>query len=420
MFFSGNHGNDGHKIGIILNLDDVCLVNPLGVRAKTYKYCMIYYNIGEIPQECRSKLSSIFLLACVKTNHVKKYDLRKILEDFIMGIKELENPGIFINNLGWVKGRLLFTTNDNPAAGLLSGTKESAGLSKRTCHTCLITNEDVKRKYKLDPAERQGQAEHLRKCQLIEQATTKTEKSRLSKEYGINERSVLLDLDYINIAMHFMHDVLHVTLEGIFNHHTCNLISYLIDEKIFMYAELNRKLAEYPYSCLDKANRPQVLTKINVEKLSLKQTAITVPLFANILPHITGEKIENFLKNSPMHDVEDHYLNYLNLVNVVILCTSNYIDHDILGNVELLITHYLWGLRHLIPRMDFTPKCHYLQHVPEQLRRFGPSWGTWTLRFVAKHSEFKANNLVNFKNVPKTLAFRCQLMMAYNMLGSDG
>ena len=33
--------------------------------------------------------------------------------------------------------------------------------------------------------------------------------------------------------------------------------------------------------------------------------------------------------------------------------------------------------------------------------------------------EFKANKLVNFKNVPKTLAFRCQFMMAYDMLGSD-
>ena len=60
-------------------------------------------------------------------------------------MKELENPSIFINNFGWVKGRLLFTTNDNPAAGLLSGTKESAGLSKRICHTCLITNKEAKK-----------------------------------------------------------------------------------------------------------------------------------------------------------------------------------------------------------------------------------------------------------------------------------
>ena len=149
VFLSGSYGNDGHKIGIILNLNDVCLVNPLGVTEKPYKYCMIYYTIAEILLELRSKLSSIILLACVKTNHVKKYGLRQILKDFIMGMKQLENPGIFINNFSWVRGRLLFITNDNPAAGLLSGTKESAGLSKRICHTCLITNEDVKIKYKL-------------------------------------------------------------------------------------------------------------------------------------------------------------------------------------------------------------------------------------------------------------------------------
>ena len=114
------------------------------------------------------------------------------------------------------------------------------------------------------------------------------------------------------------------------------------------------------------------------------------------------------------------YLNFLNLVNAIILCTSKYIDHDTPANVELLITHYLWGLWCLIPRMHLTPKCHYLQHVPEQLRRFGLGQGTWTLRFEAKHSEFKANKLMNFKNVPKTLAFRCQFMMAYDMLRSDG
>ena len=55
-----------------------------------------------------------------------------------------------------------------------------------------------------------------------------------------------------------------------------------------------------------------------------------------------GDKIETFLENSPMHNVKNHYLNYLNVVNVVILCISNYIDHDTSGNVELLITRYFW------------------------------------------------------------------------------
>ena len=69
--------------------------------------------------------------------------------------------------------------------------------------------------------------------------------------------------------------------------------------------------------------------------------------------------------------------------------------------------------------MHFTPKCHYLQHVPEQLRGFGPSWGTWTLRFEANIQNLKPISST-FKNVPKTLAFRCQFMMVYDRLGSDG
>ena len=103
----------------------------------------------------------------------------------------------------------------------------------------------MQKRYKLNPKERQSQAEHLQRCELIEQARTKAQKSRYSKEFGINEKSILLDLGYINIPMLFMHDVLHVTLGGIFKQHTCDLISYLIDEKIFTYAELNMKLADY-------------------------------------------------------------------------------------------------------------------------------------------------------------------------------
>ena len=44
----------------------------------------------------------------------------------------------------------------------------------------------------------------------------------------------------------------------------------------------------------------------------------------------------------------------------------------------------------------------------------------WTLQFEAKHSEFKAKKLYNFRNVPKTIAYRSQLLLCYEMLGSNG
>ena len=130
---SSNIGNDAHKIGIILNLDDVCLVNSLGVRAKTYKYCMIYYTMAEIPQGYRSKLLSIFLLACVKINHVKKYGLRWILVDFIMGMKQLENPGIYINNFGMVNSSLA-NGNKSPSCKICQMHTQSSQLACPTRH----------------------------------------------------------------------------------------------------------------------------------------------------------------------------------------------------------------------------------------------------------------------------------------------
>ena len=84
-----------------------------------------------------------------------------------MEMKELENPGIYNNNFGMVKERLLFATNDNPVAGLLLGTKDSAGLSKRICHTCPITNEDAKKNIQI-------------------KSSRKTESSRTSKGMSID------------------------------------------------------------------------------------------------------------------------------------------------------------------------------------------------------------------------------------------
>ena len=59
---------------------------------------------------------------------------------------------------------------------------------------------------------------------------------------------------------------------------------------------------------------------------------------------------------------------------------------------------------------------HYLVHVPEQLRQFGPLRFHWCMRFEAKNGFFKQKRWFNFINLAKSLCsfhknWVCMLMM---------
>ena len=74
----------------------------------------------------------------------------------------------------------------------------------------------------------------------------------------------------------------------------------------------------------------------------------------------------------------------------------------------------------LLSPVGMTPKFHYLIHYPRIISSFGPPIRYWTMRFEAKHQYFKdlARKLKNFKNLPHTLATRCQTLQAVSLSSS--
>jgi hypothetical protein len=89
----------------------------------------------------------------------------------------------------------------------------------------------------------------------------------------------------------------------------------------------------------------------------------------------------------------------------------------LLGN---LIEEYCKDLDLLYPHDSVKPKCHFLIHFPSAIREFGPLKNMSTMRFEGKHGFFKTQKLFNFRNVPKTMAMRHQLNLAYLVTKSDG
>lgn len=76
---------------IQIYFDDVELVNPLGSRTGVHKVTNFYWSLLNIPEHLRSSLKSIGLIACVKSNNIKKFGYFKVLEDFVDCMNKLRS-----------------------------------------------------------------------------------------------------------------------------------------------------------------------------------------------------------------------------------------------------------------------------------------------------------------------------------------
>ena len=82
-----------------------------------------------------------------------------------------------------------------------------------------------------------NQADHLMQCALIESGDPS---NPYSKEYGINCRSSLLDLQYFNLCSGaLLPDVMHDVLEGALQYELKLLLCHCIDEGYFRLSQLN-------------------------------------------------------------------------------------------------------------------------------------------------------------------------------------
>lgn len=100
---------------------------------------------------------------------------------------------------------------------------------------------------------------HLQQCETIENSECPEE---VSKEYGVNRRSSLLDLQYFDMCTGtLIPDVMHDLLEGALQHILKHLLPVLTSEiKYFTIAELNSKIAGMEFGFMD-GNRPSPLTR---------------------------------------------------------------------------------------------------------------------------------------------------------------
>ncbi|XP_033099745.1 uncharacterized protein LOC117103311 [Anneissia japonica] len=395
---------------IVLNCDDIEIVNPIGVHVKKHKLSMFYWVLGNLPPEYRSRLTSIHLLAVAKTQDLKQDNMgcKKLLQDFLAGIRCLKNDGIQININGrqqTIEGFLAIFPCDTPAAQWLGGFKEGVGFALKPCRTCNISKEDMKMHLDETEISLRDELVHKERCGEMENLSSAALKY-WSKMWGINGRSCLFDIDF-PLCSALVHDPMHVFLEGLVPLELkLMLYQFIYVDRFFTLEWLNGKLSNFSYTYLETDTKVVALdyTHFHGEQ-RIKQTAASIHTLSLILPFIVGPCIPNGNKK---------WLNFLCLVKNMLLCVSPYADRNTVGQLQQMIyTHHSVYIEEY-PRASFTPKMHYCVHMPSQILKYGPARYHWCMRFEAKHTHTKSKKWKNFKNLPLSVAIKHQMVMCHS------
>lgn len=398
---------DKKALSIIVYYDDVEFANPLG--SKTRKLAMFYWTLGNIYPELRSSLRSINLLAITTNANLKKHGAEKVLNDFLSSLALLgseEGVSLKIKNVQRkFTGFLNFVAGDTPASAYLGGFKEGVAKAQRPCRTCLADKQSIQGNFSEELFVIRNIETHAQHCEDINSiGLTKQSRDFWSAFYGVNYRSPFMNLDNTDVTKIFPHDFMHVMLEGALAVEIKNFLTYCIENRRFTFQDLNASIASFDYGHLvnDKPSpiEPQHLAN------GLKQGAAQMLALGNFLPFLIGKWLTN--------DDRNNLLNYIILLQIKNLSMSFELEIEDAFLLKRMVRVYLTNFFEMYPNQNITPKQHYLVHFYRQILLFGPIRQHSCFRFEGAHAYFKQLivKLKNYINVPYTLAFRRQALMA--------
>ena len=403
-------------LGILLFVDDFEITNPIGTHVKKHKLTNLHYQVCNIPPQYRSKLSAIQLAAVALSEDIRTFGYSVILKNFIDDLKLFYDGHDMV--VRGVKKRfyagLVAVTADTLAAQHLGGFKLGVGGAHCPCRTCEVRKEELRQSFAHEDFPERDEQEHLDRCDMLESACTDDARNYWSKQYGINNRSILTEIPGFKITKCMFHDPMHVIFEGLAPMIVKALLSLCINEKLFSLKDFNDQLSAYPcYSANELKDKPMPLSEKTMRDPghTLKQTAQSMKHLLVILPFIFDGLIDWNAQN--WQTIAPHWHHFLLLQKIMYLVTSPTLTEDGTATLKILITEHNQLFNELYPDLPFTPKMHYLTHLPNQISKFGPAKFHSCMRFEAKHGLFKGMRWKNFKNLPKSVALRHQRWMCY-------
>ena len=254
--------------------------------------------------------------------------------------------------------------------------------------SCMSTTAKVQTNFKESDFEQQTPEKHQRQCAELEQSVLRSE---ISKNYGINRKSILENIPNFSVAQNLPHDIMHDLLEGVIPYELKLMLSYFVTEcRYFTLSQLNERLANYEFGYTEIADKPSALHDIKPES-SLRQSAAQMWLLATFLPLIIGDVLPECNK---------HWHCFLSLLKICSIAAAWSVSSNMIDYLTVIIEEYHVLFTTLYLGKTVIPKMHYMVHYPSQIRKFGPLVHSWTMRYESKLRILKrASRHGNFKNI---------------------
>ena len=309
-------------------------------------------------------------------------------------------------------GLLMYVLADTLAAQMLGGFKEGVGGALHPCRSCDVSKDTLGKSFVSNDYKERDEEEHSDRLQVLGEVS-KEAHQYWSMQYGINNRSPLLDIPFFQVTKCLLHDPMHILLEGVVRQHLAAMLLVFIDKKkYFSLAELNTRITNFEYDKKDTRDKPQIIDRQHLlPGHTFAQSAQSMYVLMKNLPFMLYDKLPETCM---------YWGNFLELLKITLLVLSPVSSLTTVHNLRYMISNYNHGFVRLYPDISVTPKRHYLIHLPDQLIRFGPLRNHWCMRFEAKNGFFKLKRWNNFKNITKSLAMYHQQWLCLQMLGPLG
>lgn len=380
-------------IQIQLSIDDVEPCHALKHRIGKHKFTAIYFSIRNIPEDLRSKLVNIFLVAIITVADLKNEDMSFdiVAKTIIKELKILETSGVKVKNDLTIEAALVNLTADNLGANSVFGFTEGFQ-SNYYCRICELSKTQCQKQTRENVNCLREKSTYL---QNIEKFKTS---GSLSESKGLKTFCLFNDLDSFNIFENYSIDIMHDILEGVVPYFMWHFFNIMSRKKNMSFSEMQKRVRDFNYGFVDTSKKPNLL-KFNKDTRSLGQNATQYHFLINYFALIFNDK-KCFLEQT-WKAMED-------LLNIIHIVFSSTITDANLISLENSVQKHLSYLVEM--NCNLTPKHHNLTHYARVIRRMGPLIHMWAMRTESKHKVLTdiVKITQNYKNLPITLAKRHQ------------
>lgn len=318
---------------LMLYQDSFEIVNPLGSAKTKYKILAVYLSIGNYPDNIRSHVNSMYLVALCKE---KLFNHNKVFGKIVDDLKEIETVGIKLSSDKIIKGSLVFVTGDNLGSHAVGGFTENFSKTQYFCRYCLVTKQSFESDggaFKTYPSRTidsyKKVIDRLNKKQMVLPTKKKNNKPILIE--GIKFNSVFNKLNYYHVCLPGLPPCLgHDVFEGVLSYDVKLFLDYLIKEKWFSYKLLNRRIDIFEYSVEDQRDK---LCSISPNSSKLSDGACQLWNFLRLLPLLIHDKID---------DIEDNvWISILLLTEIIEIICAPAIHETCITYLDSLIRDYI-------------------------------------------------------------------------------